>query len=93
MTESNHVRGSFWTVLCIPILYNSDITLGKRVMDQIRDFGLRTSAGDSSGEILQKKKLHCSNSSGGSENVRSGAQLPKRKEITLLRRKTEGANF
>lgn len=55
MTESNHVRGSFWTVLCIPILYNSDITLGKRVMDQIRDFGLRTSAGDSSGEILQKK--------------------------------------
>lgn len=55
MTESNHVRGSFWTVLCILILYNSDITLGKRVMDQIRDFGLRTSAGDSSGEILQKK--------------------------------------
>lgn len=64
MAESNHVRGSFWTVLCILILYISDITLGKGVMDQIRDFGLRTSVGDSSGEILQKKILHCSNSSG-----------------------------
>lgn len=44
--------------------------------------GLRTSAGDIKRGVLKKKKNYIVQIPEGSENVRSGAQLPKRKLIT-----------